>query len=90
MAERTMMSECYSCEHRMTIPWDCHTQCANPDPDMTGSEHGIKNGWFLYPLNFDPIWKTSDCKNYSPSVKHTVSDTVSDDKSPQHKSDATS
>jgi hypothetical protein len=35
-----------------------------PDPDMTGSVHGIINGWFLYPISFDPIWKTKDCNNF--------------------------
>ena len=24
--------------------------------NVTGSEHGIKNGWFAWPFNFDPLW----------------------------------
>lgn len=23
---------------------------------VTGDPHGIKNGWFLHPINFDPTW----------------------------------
>ena len=64
MSERTKTNECYTCVNRRTIPGDCHTQCANPDSEMTGNGHGIKSGWFLYPLNFDPVWKTKDCDNY--------------------------
>lgn len=56
--------DCYKCEFRRSIPGDCHTQCTNPDPEMTGSEHGIQNGWFFYPFNFDPIWKTKECDNF--------------------------
>jgi len=31
---------------------------------MTGNAHGVKNGWFIYPLLFDPIWKTKECDNF--------------------------
>ena len=61
---RSMIDECYSCEHRREIPGDCHSRCVNPDPAMTGHAHGIRNGWFWYPLNFDPVWKTRDCANF--------------------------
>jgi len=64
MDKRTTMNECYTCIHRRTIPGDCHTRCSNPDPRMTGHKHGIKSGWFMYPFNFDPTWKTKDCSNY--------------------------
>ncbi len=72
-------TNCYNCVHRKTIPGDCHTRCAKPDPDMTGDDHGIKNGWFCYPINFDPIWKTKDCVNFKnkDAVSNAVSDSVS-------------
>lgn len=77
--ERTVMNECCSCKGRRTIPGDCHTMCATPDASMTGSQHGIRNGWFYYPFNFDPIWKTAMCKNYvsKESEKSVVSEPVS-------------
>lgn len=56
--------QCYGCKHHRNVPGDAHIQCAKPDPNMTGSSHGIKNGWFFYPFVFDPIWRTKDCDNY--------------------------
>ena len=74
--ERDKMSECYSCKNRREIPGDAHTRCAKPDPDMTGNAHGIKNGWFMYPFNFDPVWKMKLCSNYE-AVSLAVSSPVS-------------
>ena len=64
MEERTMINECYQCKYRRDIPGDCHSACVNPDPEMTANPHGIKMGWFFYPLNFDPVWKTKLCNNF--------------------------
>ncbi len=58
------MGKCYSCSHRRSIPGDCHSSCAKPDKEMTGNAHGIRNGWFMYPFNFDPTWMTKECSNY--------------------------
>jgi hypothetical protein len=46
------------------IPNDAYIRCVKPDPEMTGHPHGIKKGWFRYPLNFDPVWKTKLCANF--------------------------
>lgn len=62
--KRTEINECYMCKYRQTIPGDAHTQCTKPDLKMTGNSHGISNGWFWYPINFDPIWKTKLCSNF--------------------------
>ena len=59
-----IMSECYSCQHRREISGDAHSECVNPDTEMTGDLYGIKSGWFSYPLNFDPVWKTKECMNF--------------------------
>jgi len=61
---RSAINECYSCKYRRSIPGDAHSQCINPDPKMTGREGGIRNGWFYYPINFDPVWKQKECNNY--------------------------
>jgi hypothetical protein len=61
MTEMTRINECYSCKHRRNVPGDAHISCAKPDPNMTGNYHGIVNGWFWYPLVFDPTWKTKIC-----------------------------
>jgi hypothetical protein len=50
---------CYDCVHRRDIPGDCHSSCANRVAKVTGSAHGIRNGWFCWPFNFDPTWLES-------------------------------
>ncbi len=57
-------NNCHNCEFKREVPGDCHIQCVNPDPLMTGNAHGIRNGWFWYPLIFDPIWMEKECSNY--------------------------
>ena len=62
--ERTKMNECHSCVSKESVAGNTHIKCTNPDPNMTGSAHGIQKGWFFYPLLFDPVWKSVDCANY--------------------------
>ncbi len=62
--ELTKINECFQCARRRNIPGDAHIRCVKPDPEMTGDPHGIKKGWFWYPLNFDPNWKTKMCNNF--------------------------
>jgi hypothetical protein len=32
--------------------------------NVVGSPHGIRNGWFNWPYNFDPVW-LEECDGYS-------------------------
>ena len=50
---------CIKCKHRRSIAGDCHSQCANYGANVTGNPHGISNGWFMWPFNFDPAWLES-------------------------------
>lgn len=77
--KKKMREECYDCEHKREVPGNYHIQCVKPDAKMRGSKHGIKEGWFMYPLLFDPVWKEKLCSNYEPtdSVNRVVSDAVS-------------
>ena len=59
-----MLNDCNKCIYKRSIPGDAHIQCVNPDPDMTGNQHGINSGWFWYPMNFDPTWATKKCVNF--------------------------
>lgn len=68
---RNKTNECWSCEHKRNVPGNAHIRCSKPDRYMTGDPHGIHNGWFLYPLLFDPIWKGKACATFSP-VQETV------------------
>ena len=59
------MNECFSCESAVEIEDDFCFSCLNPDPEMIGDPHGIDQGFFNYPLVFDPIWKAKTCSNFS-------------------------
>lgn len=51
--------DCYKCKHRRNLIGDCHSRCVHPRGDkvsVKGNLHGIKNGWFFWPVNFDPVW----------------------------------
>jgi hypothetical protein len=56
--------DCFRCISKRSIPGDAHIQCVNPDPKMMGDPHGVRCGWFFYPLNFDPVWKAKKCANF--------------------------
>lgn len=32
---------------------------------VTGHAHGRRNGWFLWPVNFDPVWLQT-CQGFEP------------------------
>ncbi len=63
----TKYNQCYSCVHRRTIPGSCHTRCAAPwkgGDTPKGDSHGIENGWWYFPFNFDPTWHEDLCSRY--------------------------
>ena len=51
--------DCYKCKYREDIPGDAHSRCLNKKAKVVGDVHGYINGWFHYPLNFDPTWLKS-------------------------------
>jgi len=72
------MLNCYVCKHKVDVPYNSHISCSKPDIKMRGNAHGIKNGWFVYPLLFDPVWGTKECSNFESSVSQPVSPAVSE------------
>lgn len=64
--DRPKETDCYKCKHRRNLDYSHHSLCAEPCAKVTGSRHGIERGWFMYPLNFDPVWRTSECENFEP------------------------
>lgn len=54
---------CYECKHRRDLSGNAHSVCTNPLALVTGDAHGIANGWFFHPYNFDPIWLAS-CEGF--------------------------
>lgn len=77
--KRDFRNECYHCAHKRNVPGNAHIQCVKPDAEMTGNKHGIRNGWFMYPLLFDPVWKEEPCQNFEmhDAVNHAISSAVS-------------
>ena len=67
-----MKSDCYECQNKRNLPGDAHISCGNPDPNMKGNPHGIRNGWFMYPFCFDPVWMDKECSNFTPNKKAGV------------------
>jgi hypothetical protein len=35
---------------------------------IKGNDHGIRSGWFMWPVNFDPVW-LENCNGFSPKTK---------------------
>lgn len=33
--------------------------------NIVGNPHGVKSGWFMWPLNFDPVW-LENCDGFEP------------------------
>lgn len=64
MTDKAIHDECYSCAFKRTVPGNSHIRCTTPDDMMMGGDHGIASGWFLYPVLFDPVWKTVACANW--------------------------
>lgn len=64
MAQVNKDKSCYDCKNRGTVFYSCHSSCNKPDSEMTGDKHGISNGWFNYPSDFDPVWMTKECSNF--------------------------
>lgn len=61
--------DCYKCVHRREIPGDRHSRCLNHSAHVTGRLHGIRNGWFWWPINFDPLWLVS-CDGFKTFEEH--------------------
>lgn len=55
---------CYTCVHRLNVAGSAHSRCNNHQAVVEANPHGVKNGWFMWPLNFDPAWMVS-CDGYS-------------------------
>jgi hypothetical protein len=50
---------CYECEYRRNLIGDAHSKCVNKNAHIKGNNYGIRNGWFIWPYNYDPVWLES-------------------------------
>lgn len=61
---------CYNCMHNggVVLGSSHHIRCLAPmkvkNLFVKSNEHGVRNGWFIWPFNFDPIWLES-CSAYT-------------------------
>ena len=64
---------CYDCAYRGTIPGNAHTKCTfnwgkSEIESPKGAEHGRRNGWWSFPLNYDPVWMEGECGAFSKDI----------------------
>lgn len=59
---------CYKCVHRLDVPGDVHSRCNNHKAKVFAKTHGVRNGWFHWPINFDPVWLET-CTGFSDNEK---------------------
>ena len=52
-------ANCYTCVYRRDVPGDSHVMCVVGNARVVGDPTGIRNGWFVWPFNFDPTWLVS-------------------------------
>lgn len=60
------MADLFSLMNRM--PKGCTPKTVAANLGVVGSQHGIDNGWFNWPYNFDPLWLES-CNGFIPRAK---------------------
>ena len=63
-----MKPDCYKCVHRLLVPGDAYSRCNNHDAKVTCDPHGFNNGWFIWPVSFDPAWLLT-CDGFSDDKK---------------------
>ena len=68
--EEVKIKTCESCAYKTNIPGDAHIGCSfawekSENKPPKANEHGIKSGWYTFPLNFDPVWQEEPCKEHS-------------------------
>ena len=68
--QRKGFDQCYDCAYRGTIPGNAHSKCLfdfkKARIDMpAGDPYGIKQGWYIFPLNYDPVWMDTDCGGFA-------------------------
>ncbi len=65
-----MSTDCYKCGYKDNNPGSAHIRCKHnwkkSERSMPkGNPHGIKNGWWIFPVNFDPAWMLGNCPAFT-------------------------
>ena len=62
------MLPCYQCAYRDEVPGSAHSRCRfawTTEARPQGNPYGIRQGWFIFPWNYDPTWGPDDCPSKS-------------------------
>lgn len=62
-----MTPNCYDCIYRSDIPGNTYSRCNHPEAlknpfeanhklEIKAVEHGVRMGWFYWPVQYDPVW----------------------------------
>lgn len=62
-------TQCYRCRHRRPTYFNTHSACASPPATLKVDAHGVRNGWVLFPVNFDPVWLADRCSRFTPTAQ---------------------
>lgn len=62
-------AKCHQCKNKYPVPGNTHIGCSKPDPTVKGDLHGVNNGWFVYPILFDPVWMITQCRHFEEKEK---------------------
>lgn len=68
----TKYNECYFCKHSAKVAGSAHIKCTKPPKKLVFDRNGIKNGWVIFPNNYDPVWKLENCSNFSLEKNESV------------------
>ena len=66
-------NNCYNCAYRGKVAGSSHSKChfkwskSELSPPKANA-HGIDKGWYIFPLNYDPVWQQEPCKAHSKEV----------------------
>lgn len=64
---------CYNCAYKRSVPGSAHISCSykwmdSDNKQPKADQHGIDNGWYIFPFNYDPVWQQEECPSFSTQV----------------------
>lgn len=63
-------NSCHNCVYMRNVPYDAHISCAFNFKKAgaklpPGDRHAFEMGWYMFPVNYDPIWMIGGCTKFS-------------------------
>lgn len=70
--EKNEEKTCFNCAYCREVPGSAHKACAfnwrknveTVSPPIP-RRHGVVNGWYFFPVNFDPSWQINPCEAFA-------------------------